>query len=230
MLNFFSFFKSKEKVFVFGDSHARVFNFINANFKVKYKLDVTAVGGATAQGLVNPRSKTNALKIFKEKIHLNCKKNDYLFFFIGEVDCGFVIWYRAKKYNESVDFQLERSINNYKEFLIELKKNGFKNIFIIETVPPTIFDGHEGKIAHERREVNVSIKKRTELTNNYNKRLEKLAKENEFGFVKLTTDLIDNHTGLVKLSLLNDDKTDHHLSNKKFAPIINKLMNDVLEK
>ncbi len=215
-------FLSKQKLFVFGDSHARVFFYINDNILKKPKFNVLSIGGATAQGLANPRSKTNALNLFEEKIRSDCKRKDKLYFFLGEVDCGFVIWYRSKKYDESIEFQFNRSINNYKEFLLKLKKSGFTDINIIETVMPTIFDGFEGQIAHERKEVNISIQERTKLTIQYNSKLEEIAKKYDFGFVKISQDIIDTETGLIKKTLLNEDKTNHHLSNLKFAPIMYK--------
>jgi len=212
--------RTKPKMFVFGDSHARVFNYINSNYERDFNFNVTAIGGATAQGLANPRSKTDALKIFNEKIDLYCKKSDFLFFFLGEVDCGFVIWYRSQKYNESIGIQFERSLKNYEQFLNAIKMKGYRNIFIIETILPTIFDGFEGQIAHERSEVKVSLKKRTELTIKYNERLKEIAAINNFGFVKITKDILDRSTGLIKISLLNKDKTNHHLEESKFASIL----------
>ncbi|GAA4268018.1 SGNH/GDSL hydrolase family protein [Hyunsoonleella aestuarii] len=226
----FNLFKSKNKIFVFGDSHARVFEYINNKNILKQKIEVLSIGGATAYGLTNPRSKTNALELFKEKINTECSKKDSLFFFLGEVDCGFVIWYRAKKYNESIDFQFERSLGNYENFLVNLKKEGFKNLYIIETVLPTIFDGFKGEIAHERREVVASIEERTLLTLKYNSRLKDISAINGFGFVKITDELIDKKTGVVKLTLLNDDKTNHHLNNYSFAPLILKKIKNALEK
>jgi hypothetical protein len=223
-------FSNKHKIYIFGDSHAEVFNYINKYLSKNDFFEVLAIGGATAQGLANPRSKTSALKLFKEKINLDCKKNDNLFFFLGEVDCGFVIWYRSKNYNESIDVQFERSLKNYQDFLISIKEEGYKNINIIETVLPTIFDGFEGQILHERKEVNVSIKKRTELTNRYNKRLSDIARVNNFGFIKITKDIMNETTGLINTFFLNKDKTNHHLSNDKFAPIIYKNILNVLEK
>lgn len=223
-------FSTNQKLYVFGDSHARVFNYINERLLKKQSIEVLAIGGATAQGLANPRSKTNALKLYKEKINLSCKKKDKLFFFLGEVDCGFVIWYRSKKYNEPVDFQFNKSLKNYKEFLLNLKNEGYREINIIETVLPTIFDGFEGQIAHERKEVTVSIKERTELTKRYNNKLGEIAAENNFGFVRITQDILDKKTGLIKQSLLNEDKKNHHLSNIKFAPIMYKNVMRVLNK
>ena len=226
LINFFS----TKKLYVFGDSHARVFNYINKNLNTNHFFEVLAIGGATAQGLANPRSKTNALLLFKEMIHLECNKKDELFFFLGEVDCGFVIWYRAKKHNETVEFQFDRSLKNYKEFLLSVKNDGYKNINIIETVLPTIFDGFEGQIAHERNEVNASIKERTDLTKRYNRKLEEIANENNFGFVRITKSIMHKKSGLIKISLLNDDKSNHHLSNIKFAPLIYKNILNVLDK
>jgi hypothetical protein len=52
------------KILVLGDSHAEIFNFCNTKQK-KYNFEVISVGGATAQGSVNPNSNTNALNIFR---------------------------------------------------------------------------------------------------------------------------------------------------------------------
>ncbi len=230
-MKFSNFFSLRNKsIYVFGDSHARVFDFLNDYFKTDYKFETLHVGGATAQGLVNPRSKTNALGLYHDKIFKSCNKKDKLFFFLGEVDCGFVIWYRAKKYNESIEFQFERSLSNYEEFLLNLQESGFKEIYIIETVLPTIFDDFRGEIAHERKEVDAKIEERTKLTIDYNNRLKEIAARNNFGFVSLTHDLKDKETGLIKLNLLNTDKTNHHLENSKFAPIIYKNVLNALEK
>lgn len=46
-----------------GDSHTDVFDYCNLKQNM-FTFDVCVVGGATAQGAVNPNSKTNALNIF----------------------------------------------------------------------------------------------------------------------------------------------------------------------
>jgi hypothetical protein len=83
-----------------GDSHTKVFEYCNQKTR-RFLFDICIVEGATAQGAVNPNSKTDALKIFTNKIANT--KSDKLLIMLGEVDCGFVIWVRSKRYNISVN-------------------------------------------------------------------------------------------------------------------------------
>ena len=78
-------------LFCFGDSHVSVFNYIDDQKVLKNtKIFVTMVPGATALGMVNPNSKTNALNIFYSNL-VDIPKDSSLLFMLGEVDCGFVI-------------------------------------------------------------------------------------------------------------------------------------------
>jgi len=66
-IDFLDFF-AKKSIMVLGDSHAQIFMF--PLFKIFFpliKFDVCSVGGATASGLENPNSKTQAYKNFKKK-------------------------------------------------------------------------------------------------------------------------------------------------------------------
>ena len=121
-----------------GDSHSRVFKFLN-NKQNEIQFDVCEIGGATAQGAVNPNSKTN---IFLNKIK-NSKKADKIIIMLGEVDCGFVIWVRSKRYNISVDEQIENSTNNLFKFIEKILNNfSYKKeeIIVAGAVLPTIKD------------------------------------------------------------------------------------------
>jgi len=122
-----------------GDSHVAMFEYIKQNKLLKKtKINCTIVGGGTAMGMVNPNSKTNALQIFKTKIN-NISKQDYIFLLLGEVDCGFLIWYRAKKYNHSVSAQFETSLTNYFKFITWLIEREH-NIVVCSAPLPTIYD------------------------------------------------------------------------------------------
>ena len=102
------------KILCCGDSHTRVFNYCNSR-QNEFVFDVCVVSGATAQGAVNPNSKTDALNIFEKKI--NSTRADKILIMLGEVDCGFVIWVRSKRYNISIDDQINISVNNLFTFL-----------------------------------------------------------------------------------------------------------------
>ena len=124
----------ENQILVLGDSHADIY-FNELKKKLFPNLIIRAVGGATTQGLVNPNSKTDALGEFKKSLKDFGKITSHCIILLGEVDCGFVIWYRQQKYNDSIKNQFNRSLNNYFEFiendLLNLSK---KNIIICGVV------------------------------------------------------------------------------------------------
>jgi hypothetical protein len=107
----------KRIVYCLGDSHAKVFQYVDQNnYLPRTIFRCVIVGGATALGMVNPNSKTNALLTFQRKLG-SISQRDHILFLLGEVDCGFVIWYRAAKYGLTVQAQMEESLRNYKRFI-----------------------------------------------------------------------------------------------------------------
>nr|WP_321410883.1 hypothetical protein [uncultured Carboxylicivirga sp.] len=210
--------------YVFGDSHTEVFDFLNKrkSFPLK-RYNVTLVGGATAQGMRNPNSKTNALKIFKEKIS-KLPIESKLIFQLGEVDTGFVIWYRAQKYNESVSSQLYESIDHYINFINNLITKGFRKIILVSAPLPTIKDNQDwGEIANLRKEISATQIDRTKLTIQYNLLLEKCCKEIGIRFINLDNHLLNPDTGIIKDKFLNKDKLNHHLDIKEYSALLQKL-------
>ncbi len=209
-------------VYVLGDSHIEIFDYMNSEYlSWKYKFDVISIGGATAQGMRNPKSKTNALEIFNTKIDSIKEKKSKLVFQLGEVDTGFVIWYRAKKYNESVEKQLNDSIFTYIEFLKNVKVKGFRHLYVLSAPLPTIEDGQDwGEIANARGEITASQKERTDLTLKYNQILELELNKININFISLDKHLLDTQTGLIKNNLKNIDINNHHLDIDKYAKIV----------
>ena len=155
-----------KNIIVCGDSHARVFKFMNTKQK-NIHFDVCIVSGATAQGMINPNSKTNALPIFINKIEKS-KKADKIIIMLGEVDCGFLIWVRSKKYNISVDKQIENSTENLFKFIEKIINNfsySKEDIIVAGSVLPTIKDSTNKKyLSGARSKVDVSQKVRTAKT------------------------------------------------------------------
>ncbi|HET7615431.1 MAG TPA: hypothetical protein VFK27_00645 [Bacillales bacterium] len=212
---------SQKVIHVFSDSHGEVFRFIqNRGFLTNTKIISYVVGGATALGMVNPNSKTQALNKFKHKIAA-IPKEHYLAFLLGEVDCGFVIWYRAEKYGEPVERQLNESLRNYFTFLSALKRNGYNRLLVASAPLPTIEDGQNwGEVANKRSEVKASLRDRTELTFKYNEKLKQYCAENGIMYVDTQSATTDPDTGLVSKHFLNRNPFDHHLENGKIAPVV----------
>lgn len=216
-----------ERVFVLGDSHAHVFKFINNHSSLKQFFDVMVVGGATAMGMVNPNSKTDCLNLFRGKLK-GVKKHQKILILLGEVDTGFVIWYRALKHGLSVESQFERSLENYFEFVRDLLAKGYTNICLMSAPLPTIKDNHgkHGEIANLRSEVKNSIEERTDLTLEYNKRLAEFATQNDIQFLGLDTDLLGKN-GIIDSRYLNSDPLDHHCDHKFYSEMIVKRLADM---
>jgi hypothetical protein len=177
------------------------------------------VRGATAQGLHNPNSKTDALKLFRDRCDA-ARSWQILVFSLGEVDCGFVIWYRAEKHGVSIESQVQHSLTGYRGLLARQIDLGFHTMAL--SVPlPTIGDGQDwGEVANARREVRAGQRDRTELTLDYNARLRSACEEVGAEFLDATTPTLDPATGLVRVEYLNEDPTDHHLHYERHAKLV----------
>jgi hypothetical protein len=206
-----------------GDSHLAAFQFTASNYFWLHTVFCwNIVQGATASGLANPNSKTHAFDKFKAYIG-SLSEPAHMLFCLGEVDCGFVIWYRAEKYKSTVDEQFQLSLKNYIDFIKNTAEEKCGRI-IVNSVPlPTILDNQSwGEIANLRREIHVSIRDRTDLTIEYNKRLRQICQDNGYSFLDLEAETLDPKTQLLKDCFRNSNKLDHHLNSNALAPHIRK--------
>lgn len=207
-----------------GDSHTRIFHFINKISTTKEKFIVKLVMGATALGLVNPNSISNALLEYREFLKKVNKKSKIIFL-LGEVDAGFLIWHRSEKKGLGIDDQLHESLNNYISFIKECILAGYKNIYVLSIPLPTISDGQNwGEIANKRKEVKASQLERTSLTLKYNNLLKDSLKKLNVQFIEMDNDLLSPQNGLIKDEFINKNKLDHHLERKLYADIIQKAL------
>jgi hypothetical protein len=205
------------KILVLGDSHSEIFNYCNN--KQKYiKFEVVLVGGATAQGSVNPNSNTNALQIFKKKL-TNIHHNDYKYIIInlGEVDCGFVIWYRKNKHNITIEDQLKITTDNLFNFINLELLCYFKpsQIIVNGSILPTIKDSTDKKYLNGARStINTSQIDRTNLTLRYNDILKKTSFENGYNYMDITNYILNNESKVIDTKFLNKNIYDHHIDNE----------------
>lgn len=177
------------------------------------------VPGATAVGLRNPHSLTDALSIFKKTLMAQ-QVNSHTVIHLGEVDCGFVIWWRAQKYGESIEKQFRASIDAYRQFLDEVLEMGFFKLCIAGASLPTIRDGVDlSVVANKRAEVCVGIRQRTELTFRYNCELDELANKLGISYFDITDAVLDQSSNLVHDFFRNPDSCDHHLDKQKTVGI-----------
>lgn len=196
-----------KEILVLGDSHTPIFN--HPAFKQGFPglvFNVVTVIGATASGLENPNTKTQAYPIFKEALRQSAAQK--VIIMLGEVDTGFVIWYRARKYLESVSAMTDKAISSYSRFLQEVSERF--NVVCISTPLPTIQDGNNwGDVANARREIATTQAERTALTLHFNQKMQAFCQQRGICYIML--DNVSLGEGdVVTRELLNSNPNDHH--------------------
>lgn len=203
----------KKEILVLGDSHVKPFICINNWLPKDFYVSVISVTGATASGLRNPRSKTQAFTKFRST--LSKTKAKVVVIQLGEVDTGFVIWWRAQKYEASVEEMLNLAVETYVDFIKEIISEGFTVICVSAPLPTIRDDAPMGKVAQYRCEVMATQKMRTDLTLRFNFMVENFSKTLGFEYVNLDGVSV-GVDGLVCRNLLNDDPSDHHYNPKAY--------------
>lgn len=207
-----------EILLVLGDSHALVFGhwWFKIIFPTKV-FNICAVGGATASGLENPNSKTQARKEFERALR-TWQYDKRIIVMLGEVDTGFVIWYRAEKYHTSVEKMLNQAITSYGQLLDQASQYG--KLIVISTPLPTIEDNNDwGEVANQRRSVKATQLERTALTLRFNQAIERLCSDRGIIFVSLDKESIGSN-GLVRTCLKNKNPLDHHYDPFRYALLL----------
>lgn len=214
-----------KEILVLGDSHTPIFSHpsFQAGFPDRH-FEVITVIGATASGLENPNTKTQAYPIFKRAMEQSAAQTAIVM--LGEVDTGFVIWYRANKYQESVSAMQARAVASYSRFLEELAAR--YDVVCISTPLPTIQDGNDwGEVANARREVTASQQERTALTLEFNREMQAFCTAHGMRYVMLDAASL-GEDGLVKRTLLNPDPRDHHYNPEAYAHLLVEHLKGVL--
>jgi hypothetical protein len=209
----------RQQVWCLGDSHMRAFNRLRmpgAWFRV------VPVRGATASGIRNPQSRTEALKTFRGVLHW-ARPWQHVIIGLGEVDCGFLIWHRAGREDLTVAEQLERTLDEYVGFLIEVRDRGFCTVTALSAPLPTVVDYREAwsnRVAHLRSEVTADIQARTELTVEFNTKLATRCREIGVRFADTARQQLDPATGLVYSHLVDPLGEDHHLRTGPYTEMV----------
>ena len=201
-----------------GDSHVRVMSKVHLRgaWFLPMPLD-----GATASGIMNPQSRTNALERFTERLG-RARPWQHVLIELGEVDCGFVIWHRARRLDLPVEEQLAQTIDAYAAFIERVAEMGLASVTVMSAPLPTIGDdpGSWGEIANMRRTVTVPQTERTALTLRFNAALAERCAGLGIPFVDVTTGHYDAATGLIDNRFVRDTHDDHHLADAPFARLI----------
>lgn len=209
------------RIHCLGDSHTKAFHYIaNNNLWLNTSFSFCIVSGGTALGLANPQSKTQALSRFRAYLD-NIRVRDSLLFCLGEVDCGYLIWYRAEKYKLSIQTQLHQSLNNYVAFLDEASKKAFGNMIVCSAPLPTILDNQDwGEVAQLRQNIKASLQQRLSLTFEYNEALRDISQQKGWHFLDIASETFDADLQMVKPIYKNPNPLDHHLNPRTTSSLI----------
>ena len=123
-----------------GDLHVKIFRSLNDKYWVgARRFRTVSVQGATDYGVGNPNLKTNALQIFKNRLKV-ISKNRTLILLMGEVDVGFLAWWRSKRNKMDAMVCMEDTWQKCMRYLIDVKQ--LHPRLVVCSVPlPTIGDG-----------------------------------------------------------------------------------------
>lgn len=209
--------KHKNEILVLGDSHTPIFHHpaFNKHFP-DFFFNVVTVIGATASGLENPNTKTQAYPLFKKALNQSLAKK--VIIMLGEVDTGFVIWYRANKYQESVSAMMGRAITSYVNFLREVS-TGFDVVCISAPLPTIQDDNDWGDVANARKEVTASLRDRTALTLQFNCEIQSFCNQHSISYAMLDRECL-GQDGLVSKQLVNSDPHDHHYAPEPYSQLL----------
>jgi hypothetical protein len=213
-----------------GDSHVQNFEYLLREYLLpRTDMHFCVVQGATNMGLANPHSQTQAMPIFMEYLK-KVTHGDHVVLCLGEVDCGFVIWYRADKHGTPVREQFDLSLTNYFG-LIESYMNCLvpDNVIVCSVPLPTIPDHQlvKGEVANKRLTITATQKERTALTIEYNSRLKDYCKMHGAHYLDLQQETLDSQTGVVSGEFLNSNPLDHHFEPVKMAHLITSKLNEI---
>lgn len=201
-----------------GDSHLEALKFAaGLGLLNAAAVDFCIVPGATAVGLRNPNSNTQALSLFREFVALKARSSHVLVH-LGEVDCGYLFWWRQQKYGEPVEKQMRESLSAYRGFMEELRAAGFRQLCIAGASLPTIRNGTDyGAVANMRSEVTADLGERTALTLRYNAELAAMAADMAIFYFDITEGVLNRAEGVVAAHFRNPNPLNHHLDQEKVA-------------
>ena len=214
-----------------GDSHVRIFKFLNKTGLLKTKFNICSVTGATNIGLSSKESKSGANRIFESYLNEKVNFGDKVVFMCGEGDCVYVIWTRMEKYKTSIKEQFDISLKNYFELIESFYKKTRSKIIVCDTPYPTLRTGdRNGEVANIRFDIGkrYTQEERTKLTFEYNDKIKEFCFNKGFQHLDYRKEIINLKTGLIFDKFRNKTKPyDHHYEDIEFAMILSSKLNGI---
>ena len=206
-------------VYCLGDSHIGIFDDDRLRRALPFAhFHTVSVEGATASGLPNPNSQSQAGVIFDDTLG-RMEATARIIVCLGEVDAGFVIWLRTKSAPTTLLRSFRNAVKNYQTFLTRLA--AARRVIVVSAPLPTIRDGDRTSIVGNlRRELNVSQRDRTRLTLLFNRVMQRFCAARKIIYLPLDAASLDAASGVVAERLRHPSATNHHYCSEAYAALL----------
>jgi len=207
---------------VIGDSHIQA-------FKGTFPFIVYHLGAATAYGLLNERSRTNAgSRVFVISGRID-KKNDCVILSFGEVDCRIHVYNVFMKNDKKTSMSdiIDNIIERYGQFLKEYQKQNIN--FFVWGIPPACFQDNvynvqyyrpDGSLGETGPQYYATEDIRAAINKEFNEKLSVYCKTNNIKYINIHPLVHDEH-GMISKEYSDDGI---HL-NAKVLPLVMDIMN-----
>jgi len=203
------------KILAVGDSHAEVFKHIKG-------VNFLSIKAASAYGLMNPNSITQARKTIIEKV--SSQNWDWIFLHFGEVDCGFLIFQMSEKYNTTIEENIQKSVSRYFSFIDEIKHES--NIMVLGINIPRSTGEATNLVAKRAKWMKYDYFTRKSINLTFNKVIQNKCNEAGYLYADINDLITDPETGAIKDNLICR-KDQIHMVLAKAADIWMERMNQL---
>lgn len=216
----------KKAVMFQGDSHVQYMDYAVKNNLLpdKFIYQVQSLPGATFMTHGNPNTDVNAAEQFKKQLQIS--RPNILVTHIGEIDCGFLVWYNRTLYNSTIEDQVIDSIENYVEYL-KFAKTKVEHIIVTAPTMQVITDEEkDAQLRLQRGGVTASQHERSRITVIYSNILMEKCREHGFTFLNFNPSLMAG--GILNRRFRSTTPNDFHLETSVVGPLWGKKLSVIL--
>jgi hypothetical protein len=210
-----------------GDSHLRPVRILRRERMLpRTAIQLVVVSGASATGIGNLDSETQALRRFRAATARLGRASTVLVS-LGEVDVGFLAFARVQGRGGSVRAHADVAFEGYVGFLeAEILRRGAR-LLVLSVTPPTVQDYSTWTDQQNaRRHLEASWAERAELTGEWNDRLGSWCEANGAVWLDMTPHVTEPGTMQVRPEWLNPGPDEQHLHPHRQAALLAKLLRE----
>jgi hypothetical protein len=204
-----------KRVLVLGDSHVRVFEHAWFAFRLpRVRFEIEYVPGATAIGIDNRESVTDALNRFTET--LEASAHDWVLVNLGEVDTAYSLWRLLELRRHTIEALTDFAVDHYCTFIADIATR--HRVAVLSAPLPTLADqaAPRDETAAVRQQVGASQRERTELALAFNARIKSFCDAHGLPYLDSSREA-QGPDGLVKRAWLKRSGFDHHYARFPYA-------------